>query len=132
MVSLTALFFFILTIDKSHAQDAAYYREMVAKNPQKYGSLWNAAQGMEMTFVREMIKGMRKTVQESPEMKNNQGFQIFRSMLDDQYAEITVQSQGIGLAEMIVKQVTEMEESERVKNSSVRVRELNKSDLIRK
>ena len=92
--------------------------------------LWQAAEGMEANFLKEMLKNMRKTVEESPEMKNNRGFQIFRGMLDDHYAETAAKTQGIGLAELIVKQVLEMQQQQDAK--PVAVRELNKSDVIRK
>lgn len=91
-------------------------------------SLWKAAEGMEANFLKEMIRNMRKTVQESPEMQNNRGFQLFRGMLDEHYAEQAAKTQGIGLTELIVKQVIEMQESAR--SRPVEVRDLNKSDVI--
>jgi len=93
--------------------------------------LWQAAQGMEANFLKEMIRNMRKTVQESPEMANSRGYQVFRGMLDDHYAESAAKHQGIGLAEIIVKQVMEMQEAARSKQAP-QVRQLNKSDVIGK
>ena len=58
--------------------------------------LWQAAQGLEANFLKEMMKNMRKTVQESPEMENSRGYQIFRGMLDEHYAETAAKTQGIG------------------------------------
>jgi hypothetical protein len=84
----------------------------------------------EANFLKEMLKNMRKTVQESPEMKNNRGFQIFRGMLDEQYAEIAAKTQGIGLAEIIVNQVLDMQGAQ--ENRAPVVRELNESDVIKK
>ena len=83
---------------------------------------------MEANFLKEMLRNMRKTVQESPEMKNNQGFQVFRGMLDDHYAETAAKTQGIGLAELIVKQVIEMQNPQAPK--AVEVREVNKNDIV--
>lgn len=93
--------------------------------------LWQAAEGMEANFLKEMLKNMRKTVQESPEMQNNRGYQIFRGMLDDQYAETAARTQGIGLAELIVRQVLEMQENAN-HHGPAEVRDLNKSDVIGK
>ena len=93
--------------------------------------LWQAAQGMEANFLKEMIRNMRKTVQESPELANSKGYQVFRGMLDDHYAETTAKTQGIGLAELIVKQVMEMQEAARARHP-VQTRELNKSDVLKK
>jgi peptidoglycan hydrolase FlgJ len=96
----------------------------------KESPLWQAAEGMEANFLKEMLRNMRKTVQESPEMQNNRGYQIFRGMLDDQYAETAAKTQGIGLAEIIVKQVLEMQNPTAPANPVVR--EINKSDVIGK
>lgn len=93
--------------------------------------LWQAAEGVEANFLKEMLRNMRKTVQESPEMQNNRGYQIFRGMLDDQYAETAAKTQGIGLAELIVRQVLEMQENANHRGP-VEVRDLNKSDVIGK
>ncbi len=76
---------------------------------EKESPLYQAAQGMEAQFMKEMLRNMRKTVQESPEMAGNRGFQIFRGMLDDHYAEQAVKTQGIGLAELIVNQVLDQQ-----------------------
>jgi Rod binding domain-containing protein len=101
----------------------------------KDSPLWQAAQGLEANFLKEMMKNMRKTVQESPEAQNNRGLQIFRGMLDEQYAEKAAKVQGVGLAELIVRQVLEMQENARAaaaSQSPVAVREVNKSDVIGK
>lgn len=92
--------------------------------------LWQAAEGMEANFMKEMLRNMRKTVQEDPDMAKNQGYQIFRGMLDDHYAEMATKTQGIGLAELIVKQVLEMQKAQGQR--PVEVREVNKSDIIGK
>lgn len=92
--------------------------------------LWQAAEGMEANFLKEMLRNMRKTVQEGPEMQNNRGFQIFRGMLDDHYAETAARTQGIGLAEIIVKQVQEMQQP--MAPRPVAVRNVNESDVVRK
>ncbi len=103
----------------------------VAPSEDRSSPLWQAAQGMEANFLKEMLRNMRKTVQESPELANSKGYQVFRGMLDDHYAETAAKTQGIGLAELIVKQVMEMQENTR-RQAAVPVRELNKSDVLKK
>lgn len=94
--------------------------------------LWQAARGMEANFMKEMVRAMRKTVPESDDDKNNRSLQLFRGMLDDEYSEKASQNgDGIGLAEMIVKQVKEMAEQQKARGR-VLVRDLNKSDIIGK
>jgi flagellar protein FlgJ len=96
----------------------------------KESPLWQAAQGLEANFLKEMLRNMRKTVQESPETQNNRGLQIFRGMLDDHHAETAAKTQGIGLAEIIVKQVLEMQEAARQPRAAPAT--VNKSDMIGK
>ncbi len=96
----------------------------------KESPLWQAAQGMEAQFLKEMLRNMRKTVQESPETAQNQGYQVFRGMLDDHYAETASKTQGIGLAELIVKQVLDMQAN--ADANKAMVRNVNKSDVIKK
>jgi peptidoglycan hydrolase FlgJ len=86
---------------------------------------------MEAHFLKEMLKNMRKTVQESPEMQANKGYQVFRGMLDEQYAETAARTQGIGLAELIVRQVLEMQEAA-TPRVSPEIRSVNGSDIIKK
>ncbi len=97
----------------------------------KNSPLWQAAEAMEANFLKEMLRNMRKTVQESPELENNRGYKLFQGMLDEQYAEKAAHTQGIGLAELIVKHVMEMQEGAN-RPRTVSVRELNKSDVIKK
>ncbi len=100
-------------------------------NIDKDSELYKAAKGMEANFMKEMLKNMRKTVQESPEMQNNQGYQVFRGMLDEQYAEKATNVQGIGLAEVIIRQVLEMQENARPQKP-VEIRPVNENDFIKK
>ena len=70
--------------------------------------LREAAEGMEANFMKQMVRAMRGTVDESAETKDNQSIQLFRGMLDDHYAEMaTHQQNGIGIAEMIVRYLTQ-------------------------
>lgn len=87
--------------------------------------LWKAAKGMEANFMKEMMRNMRKTVDENEADKNNKGLQVFRGMLDDEYAETATRTQGIGLAEIIVKQLLEQN---RPQPMNVSVRNLNETD----
>ena len=98
----------------------------------KNSPMYQAAKGFEIHFMQEMMRNMRKTVPNEA-MKDNQGFQIFQGMLDDQYAENASRQQGIGLAETIVKQMMEMQGNSRGRSPQpVAVRQLNKSDVIGK
>ncbi len=101
--------------------------EVIDKSSPEY----QAAQGFENQFVEQMVKEMRKSVHEDPEIANTPGHQIFQSWQDEQYANTITQTQGIGLAELIVRQLHEKEADAR-QYRAMRLRALNKSDVIRK
>lgn len=70
--------------------------------------LVEAAQGMEANFLKQMVKVMRDSV--PSEDSDNRAIQLFQGMLDESYAEQTAKSQGIGLAEMIIRHMTQQVE----------------------
>ena len=63
------------------------------------------AEMYEKHFIRQMMKEMRSTVQESGFIKQNNAEKIFRDQLDDQYADDWGKSGGIGLADLIHSQL---------------------------
>jgi Rod binding domain-containing protein len=116
----------------AHPQAAGRSSAPRAEEPMdKNSPEYQAAKGFEIHFMQEMMRNMRKTVPENPDMANNQGYHIFRDMLDDHYAESASRTQGIGLAEMIVKQLHEQQANARG-HQPVAVRDVNKSDVIKK
>lgn len=63
------------------------------------------SQMYEKQFLREMMKAMRSTVNESGLVKVNQGERIFREQLDNEYVEKWGDKGGIGLSDMIYEQL---------------------------
>jgi flagellar protein FlgJ len=61
----------------------------------------------EKHFLGEMMKAMRSTVHEGGFVQSNQAEKIFREQLDDQYVEKWGEKGGIGLADLIYKQMVE-------------------------
>jgi flagellar protein FlgJ len=120
-----------MNIDKSQAAAATPPHPQAEPAIDKNSPEYKAAKGFEVHFMQEMMRNMRKTVPENPDMANNQGYHIFRDMLDDHYAESASRSQGIGLAEMIVKQLMEQQANAHP-HAPVAVRDINKSDVIKK
>ncbi|MBC7370853.1 MAG: rod-binding protein [Bdellovibrionaceae bacterium] len=59
----------------------------------------------EKHFLGEMMKAMRSTVKEGGFVQSNQAEKIFREQLDDQYVEKWGEKGGIGLADLIYKQM---------------------------
>lgn len=93
-------------------------------------NLRKAAEGMEATFMNMLVKQMRASVPESEATKNNKSLQIFREMLDQEYSEKASKNQGIGLAEVIIRQM--LEQSQGQPFGKIPVRPLNDSDIIDK
>ena len=58
-------------------------------------------------MVEFMVKSMRANVPESPLFPHNNGEQIFKEMLDTQYAKLIVDNGGLGLARMMVQQLAD-------------------------
>lgn len=61
----------------------------------------------EKQFLREIVKAMRSTVQESGLTKPSQGELIFRDQLDQEYVEKWGAQGGIGIANLIYDQLVE-------------------------
>ena len=59
----------------------------------------------EKQFMREMVKAMRSTVQESGFVKTNQAEKIFREQLDDHYVEKWSEKGGVGFSDIIYDQL---------------------------
>ncbi len=65
--------------------------------------LRKAAQEFEALLVEQMLKEMRKTVPESNLFGEEKGREIFREMLDGEFARLMTGRGGIGIADFIVR-----------------------------
>jgi len=68
-------------------------------------ALKTACQEFESVFLNMMLSTMRKTIPESDLIEKSQGTEMFEQMLDDEYAKSLSKSGGIGLADMMFKQL---------------------------
>lgn len=66
-----------------------------------------AAKMYEQQFLQEMIRAMRKTVQNSEITKPSMGEQIYQDQMFDQYAEQWANQGGNGLADVIYRELKE-------------------------
>lgn len=69
--------------------------------------LREVAELYENQFIREMMKQMRATVQESGFLKKNNAEKIFQEQLDGEYSGQWVKAGGIGLSDLIYGQLME-------------------------
>lgn len=61
-----------------------------------------AAEGFEAIFMDQMMKSMRQTVPKSDMDLESPASEIYRSMLDSEYADKAAKAGGVGLADMII------------------------------
>lgn len=52
-------------------------------------------------FMNQVMKSMRSTVQENPEMHGDNGEKFFQEMLDSEYAGSLAQGSGYGLTDLV-------------------------------
>ncbi len=69
---------------------------------------WKAAREFEAVFTSLMMKSMRKTVFDDGLIEKSLGEKIYTDMLDLEYAKIVSNNASFGLAEQIVKQISQM------------------------
>lgn len=63
------------------------------------------AREFEALFVGMMVKSMRETVGKDPITDGGHGEEVYRSMLDQEYARVMTERGGVGLAAMLEKQM---------------------------
>ena len=61
-----------------------------------------AAEGLESVFTSEMVKAMRGTVEPSEFSLHNSASDIYQGMLDEKYADISANSNSLGLSQQII------------------------------
>lgn len=67
--------------------------------------LKEACQEFESVFLNMMLSTMRKTIPEGGLVEKSQGTKTFESMLDEEYAKSLSKAGGIGLADVLAKQL---------------------------
>jgi flagellar protein FlgJ len=67
--------------------------------------LQKVAKQFEAIFLRMLLKEMRATVEKNALTGNSRAMEFFESMKDEQYAD-NLSNQGIGLSDMIYRQLT--------------------------
>jgi flagellar protein FlgJ len=69
--------------------------------------LMNACKQFETYFVHQLLKEMRSTIQPGGLVEKSRGEEIFEDMLDEEYAKNASEAGGIGLADMLYKQLSQ-------------------------
>lgn len=90
---------------KFKAFDSQFMGRPLQKSPDQ--KLRDVSDMYEKHFLREMMKAMRSTVHEGGFIQSNQAEKIFREQLDDHYVDKWGERGGIGLSDMIYKQLVD-------------------------
>lgn len=87
------------------AEDAA--RGVARKDPaREQAAAKKVASEFESMFVAMMLKSMRETVGKDELSGGGRGEEVFRSLLDQEYAMAAAKRGGLGLAPMIEQELT--------------------------
>lgn len=68
--------------------------------------LREACREFEQYFVNQLFKEMRNTVHSGGLIPKSQGEKLFEEMLDDEYAKEISKGNGIGISDMMYKQLS--------------------------
>ncbi len=71
------------------------------KKPESQEKLQEASQDFEQLFIQQMLKTMRDATQKSDLLPESNGEKTFKSMLDQEYAQMASRTRAFGLGEMI-------------------------------
>jgi len=69
-------------------------------------ALKNACLEFESIFIYQMLSAMRSTVPENELIPEGQGEKVFKTMLDQEYSSQMSKAGGIGLADILYKQLS--------------------------
>lgn len=78
------------------------------------------AREFEAMFVGMMLKSMRETVGKDKLTGGGHGEEVYRSLLDQEYAKGVVDSGGVGLARMIEKQLVRQDKKVEPENGGLK------------
>jgi flagellar protein FlgJ len=97
---------------KSQAQNSNFENVLKkAYNDKDKKELKKVCQQFEQMFMGMMLKEMRATVPKADPSENDFAQQTFQDMLDDKYTEESSKGKGIGLSDMLYKNLVKQMDS---------------------
>lgn len=78
-----------------------------AQNEEDKQKLKEVCRQLESVFVHQMISQMRSSIPKSGFLGQSNGEKLFQDMLDEKYAAKISKAGGIGLADMLYRQLSE-------------------------
>ncbi len=80
-------------------------RSLAGKPEVRDSKQWKVAKDFEAMFIQQMLQAMRKTIPDGGLTEESNGRKIFTDMLDESMSKQASEQGGLGLAEMIYKQL---------------------------
>lgn len=99
----------LMKLEQQKGADASKFQDVLkeAQKDQDDQKLKEVCQQLESVFVHQMLSQMRNAIPSEGYLQPNQGEKIFQDMLDQEYAQKISQAGGIGLADIVYRQLTE-------------------------
>lgn len=93
--------------------------ELKTNDSQIPARIMNVAREFESIFANFMVKSMRGTVPDGGIIPKSTGERIYTEMLDTEYSKMISKHSGLGLAELIAKQIIELEEENGIAKTDI-------------
>lgn len=93
-----------LALDRNEARLHAMRGDLPGKEREQ-ARLKEVAKEFEALLLESMMREMRKNVPESPIFGRDTSREIFNEMLDGEYVRLLVQQGGLGIADLLVRQL---------------------------
>lgn len=91
---------------KTQASNSPLSASLVTERPERDAKKWRVAQEFESLFLQQMLGAMRKTIPEGGLTETSHGREIFTEMLDAEMAKSASRQGGVGLADLIYRQLS--------------------------
>lgn len=93
------------TVDPALLIGRVHKPESIAGKKEDPEALRRSCQKFEAIFIQQLFKGMRATVPEGGLQENDNSIQIYHDLMDQQVAEEMARHQGLGIAEVLFRQL---------------------------
>ena len=82
------------------------YQKSEIRNPQDEARLEKACKDFEAIILNQILSAMRKAVPEGGLFEKSYGEKIYQSMMDEELSKNIAHGKGMGLGEMLFRQLT--------------------------
>ncbi len=106
-----------MQVQKNQTEDAAFKAKLeTAMSDKDKKRLKEVCQDFESVFINLMLQSMRATVPKSDLFGRSRGREIFESLLDQETSKNMAKAGGIGLADLVYKQLSNVVTMDKTKN----------------